>query len=124
VAELFSPLPLLEAPLQADEVTGVRALAAHGADLFGDVEPDGVLCRAPRVRHRREGGEYLVLVPMPGASLEHLDVAVVEDELTITTGVRRRAIKLPRRMSGLALQAARLDGPDLVLHFGGAGEAA
>jgi arsenite-transporting ATPase len=117
VEELFAPLPLLPAPLARDEVTGLEKLLEHGARIFAEVEPGAVLSRSPRVRYAREGEDYTAIVPLPGADPARLDVAKVDDELTITTGVRRRLLKLPRRMAPLELAATRLEGPSLVVRF-------
>jgi arsenite-transporting ATPase len=117
VVELFAPLPVLSAPLREDEVTGLERLAQHGRELFAHVEPDAVLSRAPRVRFTRDEDGYRAEVPLPHADPDHLDVAKVDDELTITTGVRRRSIKLPRRVASLVLARARLEGPTLIVHF-------
>jgi arsenite-transporting ATPase len=117
VEECFAPHPLLVAPLQDDEVTGLVRLSRLGAQLFGAREPGALLSRAERVRFQREGEDYLALVPLPGADSERLHIAKVEDELTITSGVRRRCLKLPRRMASLDLAAARLEGPSLRVTF-------
>ena len=79
--------------------------------------PTRVLSAAPRVRFVREGAEYLAIVPFPNADPHHLDVVKVDDELTITTGSRRRSLKLPRRFVPLGLAAARLDGPSMKVAF-------
>ena len=41
----------------------------------------------------------------------------VDDELGITTGSRRRSIKLPRRIAPLDLGSAKLEGSFLVVRF-------
>ncbi len=117
VEQVFAPLPLLTAPLEEDEVTGIERLSHHAARTFGDVEPDAVLCRTPGVRYLRDGADYVALVPLPGADPDRLDVAKVDDELTITSGVRRRSLKLPRRLAPLDLASARLDGTSLRVSF-------
>jgi arsenite-transporting ATPase len=117
VEELFAPLPLLAAPLAPDEVTGLDRLAVHATHVFGERAPDALLSRAPRVRFRREGASYAAIVPLPGADPAKLDVAKIDDELTITTGVRRRLLKLPRRMAPLVLIDAKLEGAALVVRF-------
>jgi arsenite-transporting ATPase len=117
VESWFAPLPVLRAPLQADEVTGIARLGELGETLFDGVEPDAVLSRAPRVRFGRDAGDYVVRVPLPGAEREGLDVAVIEDDLVVTTGLRRRAIALPRRMAGLELARARLEAGWLVVRL-------
>ena len=109
VKEHFAPLPVLCVPLQDDEVIGLERLAAHGRLLFADTPPDAVLCPAQRIRFERDESAYWVHVPLPGADPKHLDVAMVDDDLVVSTPTRRRAVRLPRRFSRLHLHAARLD---------------
>jgi len=120
VAELFAPLPLLEAPLQDDEVTGLARLAAHGRALFGRRAPGALLCRSPRVRFGRDAEGYRATIPLPGAERAALDVVKIDGELTVTAGSRRRSLLLPRRVASLALTGARLEGASLVVRFGAA----
>ena len=117
VEDLFAPLPVLSAPLAPDEVIGIERLAEHGARIFADVAPDALLSSAPRVRFSRDGETYLATIPLPGADPARLDVAKLDDELTITAGLRRRQLKLPRRIAPLSLASARLEGPSLVVRF-------
>lgn len=76
-----------------------------------------MLSAAPRVRFTRAGADYLAIVPLPNADPQRLDVVKVADELTITTGSRRRSLKLPRRFASLHLMSARLDGPSMRVAF-------
>ena len=117
VEELFAPLPVLAAALAPDEVTGYERLAEHGARIFEGVAPDALLSTAPRVRFSRDGESYLAIVPLPGADPARLEVVKIDDELTITAGLRRRSLKLPRRIAPLSLAAAKLEGPSLVVRF-------
>jgi arsenite-transporting ATPase len=115
--DLFSPLPVLCAPLQDDEVIGLPRLASHGRALFADAPPEAVLSRAESVRFGRERGAYWVRVPLPGVDPERIDVAVIDGELVISTPARRRKLTLPRRFAPLALRAARVDGGALHVRF-------
>jgi len=117
LAAAFAPVALLEAPLQRDEVIGLEALAAHGAQIFADQEPNSLVSEAPHIRFTRTRDGHRVHLPLPGASPEKLDVAVVEDELIVRAGARRRAIPLPPRIARLPLESARLDEGDLVVSF-------
>jgi arsenite-transporting ATPase len=117
IEELFAPLPVLAAPLQDDEATGLPRLGAHARGIFAGVEPDALLCESERVRFEREAGEYVARIPLPGADGGRLDVVKVDDELTITTGLRRRSLKLPRRFAGCELASARLEGRGLRVVF-------
>jgi arsenite-transporting ATPase len=117
VARLFAPLPVLAAPLAEDEVCGVEALRVHGEAIFQGVAPEARLCNAPRVQFVREGSEYIAIVPLPNADPADIDVVKVDDELSITTGSRRRSLKLPRRFIPLALTSARLEGRSMRVSF-------
>ena len=117
VEELFAPLPVLAAPLQDDEATGLVRLVEHARRIFAGREPHALLCESERVRFARDAGGYVAHVPLPGADPRHLDVAKVDDELTITTGLRRRSLKLPRRIAGCDLVSARLEGASLRVGF-------
>lgn len=113
----FAPLPVLAAPLRQQEPTGVKSLTEHGQSLFAELEPDAVLCDALRVRFSREGDESWVHLPLPGATADRLDVAVVDRDLVVTTGARRRVLELPPHFAGLRLSEARLESPWLVVGF-------
>jgi arsenite-transporting ATPase len=120
VAELFAPVRVVDAPLQRDEVIGLDALAAHGREIFDRVDPHAVISKAPRIRFTRTRDGHRVHLPLPGASPDDLEVAVVDEELIVRAGSRRRAIPLPPRISRLSLTSARLDGGTLVVSFTGA----
>ena len=117
VEDCFAPLPVLAAPLQDDEVTGLERLAAHGRELFATCEPDARLCAPQRLRFTREGAGYRIELPLPNAEPASLDVTKVEGDLVIRAGARRRALRLPARMSALVLAGARLDGGRLVVRL-------
>jgi arsenite/tail-anchored protein-transporting ATPase len=117
VEALFAPLPVLCAPLQEDEVTGLARLSAHAGQLFRDARPEAVLCRSERIRFERDADAYWARVPLPGADPARLDVAKLDGDLVITTPARRRALSLPRRFVPLHLTGARLDAGTLHVRF-------
>jgi arsenite-transporting ATPase len=118
VEESFAPLPILEAPLFQDEVTGYDRLAHLGRLLFAEVEPDGLLYAAERIRFARDEEGYFAEIPLPGASTDELDVVVIEDELSIRVGPLRRLLKLPRPMARRSVRRATLDRDRLTVRFG------
>jgi len=118
VKSAFAPLPVLTSPLQREEVVGVDRLARLGERIFADHEPDAVLCGGSRVRFERDGMDYVVRLPLPGARAEALDVAKLDGNLVVTTRARRRALKLPRSIAQLALLQARVDDAVLIVRFG------
>jgi arsenite-transporting ATPase len=118
VEDVFAPLPVLRAPLLADQVTGCERLAELGRHLFAKAEPGAVLSKSARIRFGRDKTGFFVQVPLPNASGDDLDVVVVDDELIITAGARRRFLKLPRRMVRRSVLSAKLDEGRLTVHFG------
>jgi arsenite-transporting ATPase len=114
----FAPLPVIGAALREDEVLGVERLLRHGEELFAEREPDAVLCRSPGLRFAEEAGGFEVEVPLPGASRDALEVAVVDRDLVVRCGARRRAVELPRRIAALPLAGAQLVRDRLVVRFG------
>ncbi len=118
VEEVFEPLPVLRAPLLADQATGCERLAELGRHLFAKVNPGDVLSKSARVRFGRDERGFFAQVPLPNASGDDLDVVVVDDELIITAGARRRFLSLPRRMARCSVLSAKLDGGRLTVHFG------
>jgi arsenite-transporting ATPase len=117
VEAAFAPLPVLRAPLQDDEVTGLPRLARHGARLFAETDPQAVLSTAPRVRFERDRSGYRALVPLPFGRPSDLSVVKIDGDLVVTAGLRRRAISLPRRVAPLSLAEARSEGDTLVVRF-------
>ena len=95
----------------------VRSKSFSPWPIFGDVEPELRLCNAPRVQFVREGAEYIAIVPLPNADPSDIDVVKIDDELSITTGSRRRSLKLPRRFVPLSLVSARLEGRAMRVSF-------
>lgn len=116
----LAPLALLQAPHTAAEPMGFEALAAHGRGLFGARPPHARLAAvpAPCVRETAEGCE--LRLPLPGARPEALEVTLVDDDLWVGIGGRRRAVPLPAALAELPLLGARLEGDELVVRFGGA----
>jgi HSP20 family molecular chaperone IbpA len=76
--------------------------------LFRDYLPDAVLSDTRTIEFHREQGRYSVSIPLPGATLDALDVVKVEGDLVVETASVRRAIKLPRRMAALEVSEAHL----------------
>jgi arsenite-transporting ATPase len=117
VEELFAPLALLRAPLLEDEATGCERLAELGRKLFEKGEPDDRLSRSEGVRYGRDAAGYFAQIPLPNASADDVDVVVVDDELIVSAGARRRFLKLPRRIARARVTRAKLDAGRLTVHF-------
>jgi arsenite-transporting ATPase len=117
VEERFTPLPILRAPLLADQVTGCERLAELGRQLFERCEPGDVLSKSAQLRFGRDEQGYFARLPLPHASADDLDVVVVDSDLIVTAGARRRRLSLPRRLARHRVLGAKLDAGTLTVHF-------
>jgi arsenite-transporting ATPase len=70
-----------------------------------------------RIRFSRDAEAYRVHLPLPGATVENLDVVKVEDELIVRAGSVRRSLKLPRRIAPLKLECALFEDGELEVVF-------
>jgi arsenite/tail-anchored protein-transporting ATPase len=117
IEEGFAPLPVLRAALADDELVGVDALRGFAAGLYGDSDP----------AERRHAGEPLQVVHGPGgpelvlelpfASHDDLDLGRSGDELLIRVGPYRRAIVLPDSLRRRTVDGATLRGGVLRVRF-------
>ena len=123
VTERFDPLPILPATLAEDELVGLPALAVHGRSWLGDHPADAVLCHDAGLRIYADGAAWLVELPLPHADPASLDVAKRDEDLWISTGNRRRAVRLPRPLANAELTRARLAGGTLTVELSRAGAA-
>lgn len=95
IEEGFAPLPVLRSELRPQEPIGVDHLAALADDLYGDVEPTRVLHHGEPLRITRHEGGYELVLELPFADHDDLDVGRHGDELLVRIGPYRRAISLP-----------------------------
>lgn len=117
VEAAFSPMACLTAPLQADEVRGVAALAVHGEMLFGDRDPAAFLGESLRLRFERDEHGARIRLPLPGLDPKTLEVSRVEDELVVGVAGRRRKIALPVGFSKLEIDRVSYEEEDLLVSF-------
>jgi len=117
VEAAFAPMACLSAPLQADEVRGVRALAEHGKELFGDLDPAAHLGQTLHMRFERDDEGARIRLPLPGLDPQTLDVLRIEDELVLGVAGRRRKIALPVGFSKLEVDRVSYHDEQLVVSF-------
>lgn len=118
IGEAFGELPLLKAPMFDDEVGGFDALQRLADALYGDRNP--ALIMAKEQTHRIEpdnNGGYWLIVSLPFAEKQDLDLYRSADELTLRVGPYRRNIVLPYALWNLKTQGARFEQNKLRIHF-------
>jgi arsenite-transporting ATPase len=117
VEAAFAPMACLTAPLQADEVRGIRALVEHGEMLFGDLDPVAHLSEALRMRFEQDDEGTRIRLPLAGLDPEKIEVARVEDELVVGVEGRRRKIALPVGFAKLEVDRVAYREDQLVVSF-------
>lgn len=122
VARLGSPVRTVEHA--AAEPTGVDALLALAAQLWGDDDPITERVSTPPLAVRRTAGsgrsadsEFELALHLPGVAAGPLDLARVGDELAVTAAGMRRLVALPAVLRRCTVTRARLDGDDLRVAF-------
>ncbi len=121
IADAFAPLTVLRADLADDELVGLEALEAFGAELYRGNDVDAVLCTAEPLRVRKAGDTMVLEVDLPFTRRSELELGRHGDELLIRVGPYRRALLLPDALRRRRIDAAALEDGCLRVVFGSAG---
>lgn len=118
IKEAFGQLPVLTAPLFDGEISGFDGLQRLADKLYGEQNPAEVMFteQTHQIEPDSQGGYYLV-VPLPFADKQDLDLYRAADELTLRVGPYRRNIVLPYALWNLEVEHARFDQSRLRIHF-------
>jgi arsenite-transporting ATPase len=113
IEEGFAPLPVLRAPLAADELVGLDALRRFGTVLYGEDDPAASRHVGEPLRVRRSRGKLVLDLELPFADRDDLDLGRRGDELLVRIGPYRRAVVLPdslrrRHVEGATLRKGKL----------------
>ncbi|MBI5671599.1 MAG: ArsA family ATPase [Chloroflexi bacterium] len=118
IGEAFGELPLLKIPLFGQEVTGLDSLRQLGTTLYGDKNPAHKLFDGHTHRIETDSdGTHTLVVPLPFASKEDMDLYRSRDEITLRVGPYRRNIVLPYALWDLEIADARFEQATLRIQF-------
>ncbi len=117
VRELFSTIPILEAPLFSKEILGTDSLLEFGSTLFGEKDPVDILYKGKPYDIIKEKGAYTIILKLPFVSKQEVNLHQVGDELTIQIENQRRNIFLPNFLARLNVEKANLEGGVLKVSF-------
>ena len=120
IEEAFDGLPVMTAPLFGGEITGEERLKMLGDALYGDKNPadqmfDG---QTHSIEKDEETGLYRLIVPLPFADKDDMDLYRSRDELTLRVGPYRRNIVLPYTLWDLEIADAKFEQNALHIRFG------
>ena len=118
IGEAFGELPLMKAPLFGHEVGGLDALRQLAEALYGDSNPAQKLFggKTHQIESTPDGG-FVLVVPLPFANKQDLDLYRSRDELTLRVGPYRRNIVLPYALWDLEIGDARFEQSTLRIQF-------
>ena len=119
IEEGFAPVPVLRAELAPTELVGVDALRSFAAALYGDVDPSELMHDGDPIEVVRKGTGYELVIDLPFADKEDLDLGRRDDELLIKVGSYRRAMLLPDSLRRRPVGAASLRDGRLRVTFAG-----
>jgi arsenite-transporting ATPase len=117
IEEGFSPVPVLRAELAGDELVGPDSLLQFADALYGDDDPATRrhLSRPLQVKQGKQGPQ--LVLELPHAERDELDLGRSGDELLVRVGPHRRAIVLPDSLRRRAVASATLRGGVLRVTF-------
>jgi arsenite/tail-anchored protein-transporting ATPase len=118
----FSPLPILKARLADDEIVGVDRLLRFAGEVYGGVDPLAVLHDHDPMGIVAEGDARVLVIELPFADRDDVDVGRRGDELLVSVGPYRRAIMLPDSLRRREVSAAKLRKGKLRITFGATDE--
>ncbi len=118
VAEAFADVDIRQLRLFDEEMIGIDRLRVVGDELYGDVDPTDRLSEGRPFRIEDEGDDVVLIVGMPFAEHDELDLVRRDHELIVTVGQYRRSIALPDSLKRRNVQRARLADGELRVTFG------
>jgi arsenite-transporting ATPase len=117
IEESFSPVPILTARLRDQELVGARLLDSLGDEVYGELDPVGVLHTENPMAIVKDGTSYVLTLNLPLTEKEDLDLSTKADELFVRVGPYRRTIMLPKVLAMRDLADARLADGKLTVTF-------
>ncbi|MBA3281424.1 MAG: ArsA family ATPase [Acidimicrobiia bacterium] len=119
IEEGFAPLPILRAELASDELVGVDALRSFGETLYAGLDAAAVLHPGEPLHVVRSEAGYELVLELPFADKDDLELGRRDDELLIRVGGHRRALLLPDSLRRRPVGAASLRDGLLRVTFAG-----
>lgn len=117
IAESFAPLPLHSVELSGQEPVGPELLHRIADQLFAGVDPVAAPARGGGLRTEGGGGRYRLMLALPLADRDSIELGRAGDDLIVTVGPLRRRITLPSTLRRCRTSGATFRGDDLVVEF-------
>ena len=118
VDEGFADVDIRRLRLFDEEMVGVDKLRIVGEELYGDTDPIARMSDGAPFRIEDDGENVVLVIGVPFAEHDDVDVLRHEHELSITVGPYRRSFVLPDSLRRRHVLRARLSGGELRVTFG------
>lgn len=117
VADMFSPVPVLQVPLFQEEVCGRDALLRMAAECFGERDPSDVFFNGSPQTVAKEGDRHVMSLSLPFAARGEVSLSQRGEELVIKVGQYKRNVLLPKLLAGLNASSAKFEDQTLKITF-------
>lgn len=118
ISQIFSPIPILNAPILKDEAIGVDRLSEMAGLVYGQtLDPSSILHDDEIYKINRSGDDYELKMKLPFITKDYIDLFKDEGDLVIRIGSFKRHVFLPRSLFLRKPAGAKLDGDILTIKF-------
>lgn len=117
IDDMFSPLPMFDAPLFSEEIQGLTALDKFSTELFDHIDPTKIFYSEKQYKVVKNNDNFEMHIKLPFVTKKEVELFQVGDELTIHIENQRRNIFLPNFLAKLSVKKANFDGDILKVAF-------
>ena len=117
IDDMFSPLPMFDAPLFSEEIQGLKALEKFSTELFDHIDPTKIFYSEKQYKVIKNNDNFEMHIKLPFVTKKEVELFQVGDELTIHIENQRRNIFLPNFLAKLSVKKANFDGDILKVVF-------
>lgn len=117
IDDMFSPLPMFDAPLFSEEIQGLKALEKFSTELFDHIDPTKIFYSEKQYKVVKNNDNFEMHIKLPFVTKKEVELFQVGDELTIHIENQRRNIFLPNFLAKLSVKKANFDGDILKVVF-------
>ncbi|MGD9819008.1 MAG: ArsA family ATPase, partial [Desulfomonilaceae bacterium] len=117
IDQIFSPIPVLTAPMLKDEVIGTEKLGEVARLVYGQTDPATILHDDKVYTVNQVNDDYELKIKLPFITKEYVDLFKDEGDLIIRIGSFKRHVFLPRSLFLRKPSKANLEANILTVHF-------
>ena len=117
IDDMFSPLPMFDAPLFSEEIQGLKALDKFSTELFDHTDPTTIFYSEKQYKVVKNNDNFEMQLKLPFVTKKEVELFHMGDELTIHIENQKRNIFLPNFLAKLEVKKANFEGDILKVVF-------